>query len=479
MKNKENTIKNHNDNKNKKSKNFNIIMKLENCIKKINHYSRNEFIFNIISFCLIISLAVYIGYKTLYYHNKEISNDKEVVNTLAKVILRDNRVTEKENGLYKDEDGYIFRGTVYNNYVKFSGRLFRIIKVNNDNTIKVASLDSQAVLAYGDNSDYKTSNIYNWLNKTNKEHSGIYQDTIPAVEEFLVKTPWCKDELINNSIECSSEKGEDYFTLLTLEDYVETLGKNSYLNIKKNLWLLGRNTDGSNLYVTNSGTVVATDNYEAYGTVVVFTLRKDIKITGGKGTLKDPYIINQGTNLNNINKFVKLGNDIWRVYKEDEGSLNLVLNTYLKDEDGDNLLIKYSKENDSFNPLQRNNIAYYLNTTYYNSLSYKDILGECTFYTGEISFSNGLDYENMYSNSISSKVGLLNSYDLNLNTELTNYFLMDTTSAVGSMATVYKNDNSLEDVKVSEEKKIVPTICLAKYLIVGGKGSIENPFVVE
>ncbi len=443
---------------------------------KINRYGKKEFLFNLISIILVIILGLYIGFRSIYYYSKQTRKAKKEESTLAGLVLSSNKLTKRNNGLHQEEDGYVFKGIVDNNYVKFAGRIFRIIKVNNDNSVKVASLDSQAVLLYGDDSSYKESNLYNWLNKTNKENSGVYYRSIPGVEKLLKKTSWCKGKLSDNKVTCNNEKGEDYFSVLTLEDYIDTLAKNSYLNTKKNNWILGSGNNNSNLYVSNNGSVIEAENYQSFGVIVVFTFKKNIKVLSGSGSLPDPYIINTEGEDNNYFKYVKLGNDIWKVYEETGNTLRLSLNGYLKDGE-DIFLTPYSNKNSIFNPLNKDNIAYYLNRTLYNSLSYKMSLAECNFYTGEVSFSNGLDYTNMYTESISNKIGLLNSFDINVNPDLTDYYLMDTTSSIGSMANVYKSDNTIEEVKVTEQKRIVPTICIDKSIIKSGSGSLDDPFI--
>ena len=448
-------------------------------IKKVNRYSKGEFLFNIISICLMILLGLFIGYRSLYYYSKQTNKAKKEVNTLAKAVLSNNRVTKLDNGLHQEKDGYVFKGIVDTNYVKFAGRLFRIIKVNNDNSVKVASNISQATLLYGNSSSYKSSNIYNWLNKTDKAHSGVFYNSIPGVEDLLVKTSWCRGELIGDKVECGNESGSDYFTLLTLDDYINTLGKNSYLNFKKNNWILGKGSGNTNLYINQDGSMVSTDNYESFGTTVVFTFKKDIKVLGGSGTLGDPYIIDQENHDNYVSKYVKIGNDLYQVYEDNGDVIRLVLTRYLLDEVGNDLLMSYSEDSSLFNPLNKNNIAYYLNHDLYNLMPYKEKLAECILYTGEVSFSNNLDYTNLYSDEINNKVGLLNSFDLSLSDELNNYYLMNTTSSVGSMAYVAKNDNTLEEVKVEEQKRVVPTICIDKKTFIGGSGTKEDPFVVE
>ena len=55
--------------------------------------------------------------------------------------------TNKENGLYKSTDTnsgnptYYFRGAAFNNYVKFADRLWRIIRINEDGTVRMITDD--------------------------------------------------------------------------------------------------------------------------------------------------------------------------------------------------------------------------------------------------------------------------------------------------------------------------------------------------
>ena len=191
----------------------------------------------------------------------------------------------------------------------------------------------------------------------------------------------------------------------------------------------------------------------------------------------DPYVINTGNDKTYINTYVKLGNDIWKVYQDGE-NLKLNLNGYIKV--GENELVRnYSLTNSVFNLNDRNNIAYYLNTDYLNSLSYNGILLDFSHNIGEISDDTGYSIDNIYGNVVNSKVGLLNIFDFISNSELENYFFVNTTSEVGSMQYDRYKNGLLEESDVREEKHIVPTISIAKSSIKNGKGTADDPYTVE
>jgi hypothetical protein len=326
---------------------------------------------------------------------------------LASNVIKNNDTTVTEYGLVKTKYGYIFKGNVDNNYVSFSGRIFRIMEVYNDNSVKVVSNDNQALLIWGEESDYKTSNVYNWINKTDKEHSGIYHNTIPGKLELLTDTSWCSYVLSGDEVSCSDKKEDSLFSILSIEDYTKALGKNSYLNNETYTYLLGYDEDNSNLVVSDEGVVESVSNYEGYGIRVVFTFKKNIEIIGGVGTINDPYILNQEGHKNMVNSYVNLGNDTYLVYEENNDVLRLQLNNYIHQLQKQYLRV-FSDKNAEFDPLYRYNIAYYLNNDYYYSLAYKDNLIDCDFAIGEISNESGLDYENIYKKYITSKIGLMN-----------------------------------------------------------------------
>lgn len=438
---------------------------------------KGEYLFNIISFSLIIILGIYIGYRSIYFYSKQKNKDKKEINTLAATVIKSNKLTKTSNGFHQEKDGYLFKGIVDNNYVVFSNQVFRIMKVYNNNSVKIITENTQGTLIYGDSSSYKDSNLYNFLNKTTKKNSGTFYDSVASPTTLLTQTKWCETTLTSNDAKCSKEK-KDYVTTLSTIDYANALGKNSYLNTGKNVWLSDVDKDNNNLYINSDGDVDITTNYEGYGVRAIITLAKNITITKGSGTKGDPYVIDQKGNDTYYNKYVKLGDDIWKIYKDEDETLRLSLNDYLKVKDK-YLETTYSRISTLYNPLDRSNIAYYLNRTYYNSLSYKLSLSECVFATGEVSTTKGFDYENIYSNSISNKVGLLNIFDLNNNTTLTNYFLMNKTASSTNMAFVYNTDNSLQEAKITDKLRVVPTICLSKSLIKSGDGSIENPYSLE
>ena len=449
--------------------------------KKEKHIvGTKELIFDIVSVVLIICLGVYFGYRSILYYTKETNKKKVEANTLASAIINNNKITTEDNGFRKSEDGYYFSGLVENNYVKVFNRLYRVIEVTNANEVKIIANGNHGVMIYGDSKKYQESNINLWLNKSSVENSGIYENSIPGVEKLLKKFSYCEGTLKNDKVSCKNKKGNSYFSILEIEDYIRARGKKSFLNNGSYSYLLGSDTDGNPLVVAADGTASGVSNYEGYGIRPVMMLKKNILITGGDGSIGNPYVINQEGNDNYINKYVKMGNDLYQVIEVNNNNLSLRLNDYLKVKNVDVELV-FNTKGTQFELLNRSNIGYYLNRTYYNSLTYKNYLGQCSFYTGEISLvgDGGYSYTNVYKDSVVAKVGMLNMVDFNDNTTLDTYYLINSTSNVGNLVYTYNKLGLIDEVKVSAKKKIVPVVCLDKTFIKAGDGSINNPYVVE
>jgi len=447
---------------------------------KSKHLERTEFVFNFLSLVALIGICVYFGGRSLYYYSRQNIIIKEEAQTLNGFIINNdqNVVSGDADGLHHDTDGYFFKGNVENNYVWFGNRMFRVIRVYNDNSIKLVSEDLVASFMYGESSSYRSSNVRKWLTKIKNPVSGVYYDTIPNIENFLDKTNYSEDVMQGDKVEPSKTYSSDYVTTLSIADYILVNGKNSFLNNGKIYFLLGFDSEGNNLFVDEDGSIQSCDYTDGYGIRAVITLKANTVVSGGTGLVDDPYIIEQGDNKNHVDSYVKLGNDTWKVYYDKNGVLKLYLYGYINDGTNE-ILYHYSNSNSLFDLSDKNSLAYYLNNSYLSNLPYRDIMLDIDFFTGEISDGAGYSYYNIYNSRVSCKVGLLDVFDYVSNNAFDDYFHGNFTSTVGSMEYTTHSNGLLTQANVNDMKHIVPVIGIKADLIKGGDGSINNPYVVE
>lgn len=447
-------------------------------LKKKQLLSKKEFIFNFCSLIIIILIGFYYGGRSLYYYSKQNITLKKEANTLNGLILNNNSVVNEGEGLYLDLDGYYFKGKVSNNYVKFGNRLFRIIRVNNDGSIKVITDDLVSTFMWGEDSNYQNSNLKVWLTKTDYQYSGVYYKTIPEIDKFLVKTKYRENVMEKKKVSKVKETYSDYITTLEINDYVLANGQNSYLNIGKVYYLLGLNESKDNLFVDLDGSVQNTDGLNLYGVRAVMTFKKNLEVKSGDGTKNNPFIIEQGKDINYVDSYVLVGNEIYRVYQESNGILRMHKYGYAMN-DGKEIIRRYSNSTSLFDFKKKDNISYYLNTSYLDSLSYKDYLLDSNFYTGEIGAETDYDYKNIYNDSVSLKVGLLNIFDYVSSNNFSDYFVMNTISSIGGMQYSKYENGLVEEVEVLEMKHFIPVISVDSSYITSGTGEINNPYTMR
>jgi hypothetical protein len=95
---------------------------------------------------------------------------------LYKVVLENNKTVTEEAGLYRSSDSYYFRGEIKNNYVQLDKTLWRIVKINSDNSMTII----QTV---------KGEEYYAWDNRYNVEEedkTGINDFEVSRIKDTLL-----------------------------------------------------------------------------------------------------------------------------------------------------------------------------------------------------------------------------------------------------------------------------------------------------
>lgn len=436
-----------------------------------------QFIFCLISLLFALGVGLYYGGRSFYYYSLQNAKKVETANTLNGLVLGSNYVQQEGDGLHQNTDGYYFKGKVENNYVRFANRLFRIISINNDESVKLVSNDLVASFFWGKETDYNKSNLRLWLTD---DVNGIYNATIPYREHFLVKTNFTIDKLTDSNVEKGDEVYSDYVTTLSLYDYNLAGGKSSYLYDGKMHYLLGTNEDNEVLYTTEDGSILSCDGLEGYGIKSVITLKTNTPVKSGDGTKDNPYVIEQLSKTNYVDAYVKLGEDMWKVSHDVQGEVIRLYKVGYVTMNGQDYSARYSDKSCNFDSGNGNNIANYLNYGYYNSLSYKNVIVDSAFNLGEFSEDTDYLYLSIYNKINYYHVGLLNIFDYVSENSLNNYYNLNTTSNVGGIQYVKYSNGFIEEVDVKEARLFVPVISIKRTSINAnsGDGSLLNPYTV-
>lgn len=420
-------------------------------------------IFNLLSIVFLSIFAGYFGKSFFIAYNdsqKEIDNTyiaDKLKNSISKYTLN--------NPINKVNNEYVYTSKANNNYLKYQGYLWRIIKVNKDGQLLAISEDTITYLPF--------NSTLSWINETK------YNKELEISYDFLDNFNLCTDTFTDiNNTSCDEINTEYKIGLLSLEDYISIGGNNSFINNGTNFWTSNKYDENNSWYINDDGLISNDDNNNKHGIRPVITIKTNTKLISGNGTIENPYTI-ETRDIKTLKdtyqgEYVKFNNNLWRIMYNKENKVKLISLSYLKN--AKDLDINYYFD-DTNNLITLNNkTLYYLNNVYPKKLDNSQYLTEGTFYTGTY-YKDKNNYMFSYLEKIEAYVGVpsINEpfiYDLD------NIFLSNPSNIDDLTIYSISNNNLYEDL-ISTKRHIRPTLYLKNNInIESGKGSKEDPFIL-
>ena len=238
---------------------------------------------------------------------------------LYKKIIDSNNIVTEDDGLYQMNNEYVFRGEPTNNFINFADQLWRIIKVDKDNHIKIVQHETKNRSIWDNRynidrgstngiNDYEKSAIEKRLLKMFHDEKFISE----KLKGLIVHKPLCigkrseteKDK--TGSVECSKLSEPQPFGLIQVNEFLTaSLDKNckittsascqnyNYLAKKAyTWWTITANSDKSHRAYRVSYTKIEDSQTSTETRIkIVLHLSDNIIYAGGSGTYDDPYII--------------------------------------------------------------------------------------------------------------------------------------------------------------------------------------------
>lgn len=432
-------------------------------------------IFNCISVLFIVGCLIFYGIRAFKYYkiyNPKAENGEKLV-SLGAQIKDENVVVSEGDGVYNIDGEYVFKGTEVNNYVQYSNILWRIVKVNQDNTVLLVTDEVVNNLVWGNEvSDFNHSNISEWLNSSKDENSGIFENILNDKGKYLSVMSVCADEVTDlKNITCKERSEIGYLGLLSISDYANSVNENSYINNTKDLWLY--NISDEKVWNVSEGNITNSTPDNGYGIKPTVTVKNSVAVRSGTGTKDDPYIIEEKQNASRVGRYIEFNGDKWIVYEDNGDMLRLILDELYDD---GNTTYKFSNGSSTFDPVSPYTLAYHLNNSIYNSFNYNNVMVDCDWYIGSYALDGAYDYKNIYKEKVTAKVGLYNVLDLKFNNELSDYFYLtpDGTDKVygsNSSANLYSMRNTYM-------KPVRPAVCINNGKMTG-TGTKDDPYKME
>ncbi len=418
-----------------------------------------------------------------------------------------------EENLYDDGTDTFITGEDPDNYIWYSGKLWRAVSVNNEaKTVKLVTQWNISAIPYdNDSSAFEGSYMEEWLNDTTVDG---FLGNLRNYENFIVTdAKWDATEDNRKLGDLTRPDGTTVVTdavgLLNIYEYQSSYRgencKDCYLNNKAD-WVTLTPYNSKNM--VSIGADGGYDSYfslsSSFGIRPAIVLKDIITIQDGKGTKEEPYRLYRdcdqdlsGTKLNTrySGEYIRFGNDennLYRIVSHEKEGLTKITSAEPLKENGNfkNITfgedVKYSSANIIGTFLNEDYLINYLNSEYRKMIEENNI-----WYFGVV--GNGTSYKlakyidtsmSGYTTSTEAKVGLLRlgelmlgQFDVVNNTREMSYW---TLTAYSPTETNYLSQYARTLYSLpTKTLSIKPALNLkSNVIITSGDGTKENPFEI-
>lgn len=246
--------------------------------------------------------------------------DKYKSISLTEKLKEDSLTTEKD-GLYSVENEYVFKGDEPNNNVKFDGSKWKIIKINEDGSIKLIynekKLDkvvwddryNSDVKGYTGKNDFRISRMLEYLTESYDNNKYVSKTN----KKYLVKHNWCigkitdSDVSITNLNPCSDIYSDLYIGLARADEILEASIENECKTIFNTActnynyffdidsgWTLNAIQEKTDRVMYSSHGTIYNKKASDYSTIrPVININSNVLYASGEGTEANPYTIGE------------------------------------------------------------------------------------------------------------------------------------------------------------------------------------------
>ena len=434
------------------------------------------------------------------------SFDREQGVTVSNALL--NNIPEENQ--YDDGVDTFITGEDPNNYIWYSGKLWRAVSVNNSGTTKLVTQWNISAIPYNasGNTAFEGSHMEMWLNDTSVDG---FLGNLRDYENFIVTdAKWnaTLDATSLGSITRPSNSGTivtDAVGLLNMYEYQSSNdgSTDGYLNNGLSWWTLTPYSSSRVRYVSSIGSASYSNPSFAHGVRPSINLKSSIKIVDGDGTVDNPYRLN-GDNDTNLSgtllssrysgEYIRFGsgeNNLYRIVSHEAPGLTKITSTEPLKSSGTFITSAFGS-NATFS--STNTVGTFLNGEYLTSYvdsSYSNMIEDnTTWYLGKV--VDGTSYKlakytdtnmsSLTSSQTSAKVGLLRIGELmsgQFDRSGNNTAYWTLTPYSSSNVRYVSNIGSASNYRPSNAYGVRPSMNLKSSVqITSGTGTESDPFVL-
>ena len=419
-----------------------------------------------------------------------------------------------EENQYDDGVDTFITGEDPNNYIWYSGKLWRAVSVNNEaKTTKLVTQWNISAINYSSGSTaFESSYMEDWLNDTSVDG---FLGNLRDYENFIVTdAKWnaTLDATDLGSITRPSDSGTvvtDAVGLLNMYEYQSSNNgsTNGYLNNGLWWWTLTPYSSSLVRYVNGSGDAYSNSPSSiSIGVRPSINLKSSVRIVDGDGTIDNSYRLN-GDNDTNLSgtvlssrysgEYIKFGNDennLYRIVSHENGTGTKITSAEPLKSTGTFITMNFGS-NTTFS--SSNTVGSFLNGEYltnYVDSTYIDMIEDSTtWYLGTVGSGSSYSYKNakytdasgtaITSNVAEAKVGLLRFGELmagQFDRYGNNTYYWTLTPYSSSKVRYVNNYGNASSRSPSDNSSGVrPSVNLkSNVVITDGDGTKEHPFEI-
>ncbi len=280
----------------------------------------------------------------------------------AKELVYENDTCKTDGTTYQYMDGCYIKGNPNNNYIWYSGFLWRVMGINADGTVRLITDENVTAIPWGAENtaqNWDESYAIDWLNN--------YFYPRLRGNDVIVEQTWCSETATSSSsarTTCSNNLSTETAKvgLITLDEYNLAGGSSSYLDIEQYQWTMTPYSSSLAWLVNYDGSAYSNAVSYTGGLRAVINVNSNVTITGGNGTLgatwssqSGPYILNEDKNVEVTGKlnekstsgeYVLFAGKKYRVVDKDStGNTKLILDGYYEETSGTIYNMSYGSNN--------------------------------------------------------------------------------------------------------------------------------------
>ncbi len=384
-----------------------------------------------------------------------------------------------------------FTGNPTNNYVRLSNMLYRVYGLDSNNNI--------ILVAAEDVSNVNYTKLNEWLNKYYYNHLNDF------TKKLIVKSKYCNMKITDtttDTTECSGYTDKvNIFVPSVVDVNKAAAGSENFMKTYTMSWV-GNSGDDGKAYVTREiffgedygKSFLSYENDLNFGVRPMFTIKGNISVISGDGTITNPYSFGDSTPISGgeeLNKastgeYVEISGDLYRVIDVENGYTKVIAEESIVNSDDTKIVISPgipvyeftydTKKKGSIGYKINNESSQYIDTSYFTNhdvsvpIYKKDII-----YGSEVKtekYKAKVFAPNMYE-MFSAQVNLFghNSHS---------YWYLNTSKTTLYLSGITDTGVPLNKVSSNVFYGIRPCAYIKKSTIItSGKGTRKEPYIIK